>query len=402
MKTTYIIFCFSVSMATSIDCPDVINFALGLNLDLINPTVWNQLQGDCCVAAGITCLTQRITKIEWINFGFNGTINGTALPLGLKTLDISGGKITGSVPLFPDTVTLLVLKNNLLSGPFPPFPSGLIYLYINGNRLTGPVPNVPNTIHEFYIGVPGEGNYFTGSIALYRPKYVFITDNLITNITITDTSVLGTMCNLSNNPLLGNPNLAALTMCGKSNLYVLTTTTRRITSSVAMISSNIFSSKQLLTTTLPVTSSTSQPVSSKSTPNLKISSVLPTSSISVSLKNIKSYIQMGSTIPIESTLLSEITYFSDLYSHTFSQSSRIIYKYLDTSSTLIKYENTQLQTYWFLPVYTTFMIITIVSKFIISISILCYVVKKSPFKRELRKKLKAKMISTNGNDFEGQ
>ena len=64
----------------------------------------------------------------------------------------------------------------------------------------------------------GPGNHFSGSLRLDNPIDFFVIDNWITDIIVQNTSSL-TVCNLSNNPLLGNPNINALTMCTKTGLY---------------------------------------------------------------------------------------------------------------------------------------------------------------------------------------
>ena len=62
-------------------------------------------------------------------------------------------------------------------------------------------------------------NHFTGSLRLNQPIQLYINDNWITDVVIQDNSTLTSYCDLSNNPLLGNPNIAELTGCTKSGLY---------------------------------------------------------------------------------------------------------------------------------------------------------------------------------------
>ena len=376
-------------LAISMDCSNLINFALGLNLNLIQPTIWNQLRNDCCTATGITCASLRVTRIHWANFGFNGTINGTALPPGLNELDVSGGRIIGSVPPLPDAIELLVLKNNYLSGTLLAFPSGLCYLYLNGNQLRGDVPTVPNTIQEFYIGNPGEGNYFTGSIVLNKPTFVYINENMITDIIITDTSILGTRCNLSNNPLLGNPHLSVLTMCIKNNLYA-PLTTNRISSTTAKVSSaSPLSKKQILTDPFAATLSFFPLTKSITIKNLSSRSL-----IFVVSKTSLSQTQNDFTIPLCHTMLSALL--SELTIATVSESCLETFYSTNAELRSRKVNHDTIQPQNTLLTYNIYMMFTIILKCIISISLLYFVVKRTPFKREIKNRFcRAK---SNGTD----
>ena len=101
-------------------------------------------------------------------------------------------------------------------------PSGLQYLRVKNNQLSGPVPPFPSTLTNLMLGSPGSvGNFFSGSIWLNQPIYVEINNNYISDIVIIDTSQLST-CDLSNNPMIGNPHISGLTMCSKNNLYSIT------------------------------------------------------------------------------------------------------------------------------------------------------------------------------------
>ena len=104
----------------SSDCPDVINLAVGLNLDQTEPIVFTALQTDCCSGTGyqipfVECVNQRVNKVNWYNVGLNGTLNGTALPNAIQYLDLHSNQITGEIPTS--------------------FPTGLQYLSISGNQM---------------------------------------------------------------------------------------------------------------------------------------------------------------------------------------------------------------------------------------------------------------------------
>ena len=181
--------------AISSDCPNVIEFARGLKVNTEQPAIWTQLQVDCCTATGLTCDgNQRVTQIDWNAKGLKGIMNGTAIPSSL---------------------THLYLYNNVISGAIPvQLPSGILYLYLQDNQMSGDFPSFPSTLQYLYLS----NNRFTGSLRLSRPFHMLINSNWITDVVIQDFSALS-YCDLGNNPLLGNSNIAALTMCTKIGLY---------------------------------------------------------------------------------------------------------------------------------------------------------------------------------------
>ena len=81
MNSLRILVLLPFAHAVSVDCLDVISLAFGLKVSIKNPTLWTQLQGDCCIASGVYCDgSQRVWQIDWNNNGLNGVINGTAIP----------------------------------------------------------------------------------------------------------------------------------------------------------------------------------------------------------------------------------------------------------------------------------------------------------------------------------
>ena len=133
--------------------------------------------------------------------GLDGNIssNGTALPSGLQVLAFGNNLIKGSIPY--------------------PLPSGLLTLSIYGNRMTGDVPPIPSSVNIFYLGTSAfPGNHFTGKVELNAPNILQINSNWITDVVVHNVGSLST-CDLSNNPLLNNSDIANLTMCTKNALY---------------------------------------------------------------------------------------------------------------------------------------------------------------------------------------
>ena len=185
--------------ALSIDCPQTIQLAYNLGMKSKQPTIWNELQSDCCAASGVYCDSERVDQIYWGQHNLNGTINGTAIP---------------------SVLTMLYLGNNAITGPIPAkLPSSMIWLYLDNNLMTGDLPSFPSALTTLYLGyVDKPGNSFSGSLRMNQPYEVYVNYNLITDVVMQDISVF-TFCDLSNNPLLGNPNIAGLAMCAKNGLY---------------------------------------------------------------------------------------------------------------------------------------------------------------------------------------
>jgi hypothetical protein len=209
------------SYGISVDCPNVIDLARGVHLDIQQPARFSELQGDCCLASTIGCTSQRVDIVNWGSMYLDGTINATALPSALTILDMNSNSISGRFPIsLPSTLQQLILHDNQLTGSLPSaLPSGLTSIHIDTNYLTGDLPPIPPSVTYFVIGWAGyPANHFSGGITLNRPSDVSIYNSLITDIVIQDTSNLG-VCDLSNNPLLGNPHISALTMCTKNGLY---------------------------------------------------------------------------------------------------------------------------------------------------------------------------------------
>ena len=113
----------------STDCPNIINLASGLHLDVKQPAIMTQIQTDCCSASGVHCdSNERVTHIDWNSYMLDGTIIGTALPSSLQALYLYSNLISGTIPSLPDNMLILYLEGNLLTGPLPTLPPGLIIL----------------------------------------------------------------------------------------------------------------------------------------------------------------------------------------------------------------------------------------------------------------------------------
>ena len=228
------IFLLKTVFTESEDCLDLINFALGIKLQTVQPpTIWNQLQVDCCTTSGITCDgNQRVTRILWSSLYFDGIINGSAMPTNLVEMRLNDNRLTGTIPEnMPTGLRVLDLQRNKLTGRIPVLPSNLNTLDVAECNLSGELPPFPDTLSLFYLSFPGDvGMRFTGTLRLNRPSQIFIYNNWITDIVIQDTSAIHpAYCDISNNPLLGNPNIARLTMCTQTGLYNATSLPKTVT-----------------------------------------------------------------------------------------------------------------------------------------------------------------------------
>ena len=323
----------SNAYSISIDCSNIINLAQGLGIMTQQPTIWTELLTDCCITNGVSCVSQRVSQINWSSMTLNGFLNGTALPSGLQELDLYSNQLTGPLPSsWPNGLQILNLNSNRLSGFLPrswpsnlqivylysnqltgsvssTWPNGLLQLNLGSNQLTGSIPSTwpnglqqlnlgvnsldghipsiwpsnlqeldlysnqltgsipgswpnglqqlnlganqltgsipstwPNTLQALYLysnylsgdisslpstlvdlclGYPGDSiyNQFTGSLVLNQPQHLYIYNNLITDVIVYNASLLTGNCDLSYNPLLGDPHISNLTMCVQNGLY---------------------------------------------------------------------------------------------------------------------------------------------------------------------------------------
>ena len=181
----------ATAYSASVDCPNLINLAQGLEIQSQQATIWTQLNGDCCFADGVVCdINQRVTQITWNSKGLGGFINGTAIPPGVTILNLNTNNLFGSIPnMLPIGLVTLKLDKNQLTGDFPNslptnlidldisvnkltgnilnLPNNLVLLSVEGNQLNGILPTFPLTLQYVYLGYPGyPGNHFTGTLRL--------------------------------------------------------------------------------------------------------------------------------------------------------------------------------------------------------------------------------------------
>ena len=298
------------SYAVSIDCSNLVTFAQTLGIQTKQPTIWSQLQTDCCggitATTGVTCVSQRVTEIKWEFKNLNGFIDGTKIPPLVTYLHLGGNLITGTIPsTLPNVLSTLYLSNNQLSGSIPILPNTVINFSVSGNDLTGDLPNFPPNLQFLTLGYPESiGNHLTGTLRLNAPTYLFINDNWITDVIITHTTGLSTAeCDLSNNPLLGNPNIPVGGICKQTGLYSANSLPKTITtikpttakSTTTTVKSTI--AKTAVTTTVKSTTAMSSTTAT---------SITPISTLSFSMTTTYDVLRMtkisATSIPISTSL----------------------------------------------------------------------------------------------------
>ena len=148
--------------------------------------------------------------------------------------------LNGIIPIsLPSSLVDFEIGSNLLTGPIPSvLPTGLKTFMLRGNFHSGDLPIFPSTVARLYLGFPGySGNQFTGTLRLNQPILLFINSNLISDIVIQDSSQVSlSVCDLSDNPLLGGLNIASLAMCVRSSLYTMPTGLVKTTTAMKKIS----------------------------------------------------------------------------------------------------------------------------------------------------------------------
>ena len=203
-----LMFFLSIVVGLSVDCPDIINLALGFNMHLVKPLVMSALYTDCCNYAStfVNCVNNRVDYIYWVQWNLNGTINMTAIPDKLTNFIVSHGKIKGNITKIPSHILafdmvshqltgtlpeihpllqsyrmsanlikggVLSLTNSLktyevegmsLGGSIPPIPSSMVSLLIQGNLLTGSFPNISTHTQLNYLSIGS--NLLNGTVSM--------------------------------------------------------------------------------------------------------------------------------------------------------------------------------------------------------------------------------------------
>ena len=218
----------------SIDCPDVINLAKGMNMHLVQPLMFINLTNyDCCSSVfnkGLSCSANRVVTISWPSLILNGTLNASAIPPLVNYFYIGENSNTGPIEAIPANITFFNVFYNSFSGPMPPLPPNLKTLQLSGNSLTGSVPNLPSGLTYFNVA----NNKMNGTVSeaptkllTYSLPYNFFTGILISIPPIViDYQV---QANLFKGYIPSAPSTVTTFMIGDGNLFCGSITLNRPT-----------------------------------------------------------------------------------------------------------------------------------------------------------------------------
>ncbi len=309
---------FSSVYSFSIDCVHVANLASQFGVP--TTSVNGMRNQDCCVKTGITCVTNRITEINWSNSVFgsklSGTFNSTAFNglTNLKKFEIYYNLLTGSLPsAYPTNLVYFDVDGNDFTGVVSTIPSKIEVLWLKDNSLTGTLPVFPSCLKELHIE---GGNSFIGTLSVFKPTTLTIQNNALSVISVSDPSLLvPAECNISNNnvdlrdvwylknycTMTGISSKAITTIKSTKMTVVATSTTFKVTS--AITSTMRFSTTKVNTGALSKASTTSSTslssvkLSPTSLPTVKTSTVILRSSATAFMPiTMKSFIMPTTTI----------------------------------------------------------------------------------------------------------
>eukprot|EP00834_Sanchytrium_tribonematis_P005835 NODE_382_length_8372_cov_0.676538.p6 type:complete len:174 gc:universal NODE_382_length_8372_cov_0.676538:738-217(-) len=129
----------NVIIAALSDCQNLKQFAIGLGMPKVNPTIMNEIITNCCAGSitRVTCVAGKIDSIDWHGLNLNGTFQAN-LPSSLVYLDLSSNQLTGNLPTtgYPVTLQTFIIYKNQLNGTIPVFPDGLTELSVKFNQIT--------------------------------------------------------------------------------------------------------------------------------------------------------------------------------------------------------------------------------------------------------------------------
>eukprot|EP00835_Amoeboradix_gromovi_P003582 NODE_243_length_13055_cov_0.283498.p3 type:complete len:413 gc:universal NODE_243_length_13055_cov_0.283498:7841-9079(+) len=227
----------SIFLGISTDCRNIINLAIGLNLNTVLPEKMHILDQDCCNF--VDCNNGRVVQINWSYIGLNGTINGTAIPDTVQYLKMEFNSISGTLPELPQDLLILNLWNNDVTGTLPvSLPPTLVQLYLPGNRMHGVVPQIPDSLTVLVLGGGKNMNKFTGSVYMKSPEWVNLSGTMIAYLEMQTIGGLYS-CDISFTPMLRIINDQKLSKCIRNGLFNESTS---ISSVLAIKTADTFSS----------------------------------------------------------------------------------------------------------------------------------------------------------------
>ena len=289
------------TFGVSPDCVDVVNLAIGMNLNTRRPSTFSQLTSDCCnfASTGVKCVSNTVTEIIWSDFTLNGYFDGSSIPSGVLKIRLDGNSLVGS---------------------FPTLPNGIQYIDFSGNKLTGDITGMlPSSLTTVSI----ENMQLSGTVSLNQPNYLTMDGNWITGLVILSDSLLYTgYCDISRNPLLGSPNISGLP-CIKDGLYsanllpntrTTTKTTIKTTTTLTFPKLTTTSTAKQTTTkstTVPLSTTTSAAITTTTAP-IKASTAIASSKSASKSTTTSAINTVPVTVQFSSYFLNEVQFSYEL------------------------------------------------------------------------------------------
>eukprot|EP00834_Sanchytrium_tribonematis_P007321 NODE_647_length_5045_cov_0.419733.p1 type:complete len:709 gc:universal NODE_647_length_5045_cov_0.419733:842-2968(+) len=322
-------------------------------------------------------LPKLINALKLDNNGMQGNI-AYDLSSSFTIIDLSNNNLTGNIPNVLGNPIYLNISNNSFTGSIPQSLRQVKTLDISHNYLSGCI-NYSFSGSNFYFN----DNYLSGNLSFTNPSLLYLQNNNILDVFITDASKMGQNCDLANNSIA--PGVFGKTFqnqCNLNGIYKGSSDCRILTPSEIInlkkitLSSSIPSYPQLQT--MPFLQSSS---------NIQLPSTTTSNIVDLLTQVDKTII----TRPIRliTTLESSLESSSD-FSIRFESKTTLSNI---TTTFSIPYQHIQLQLFKLEWSYSNIL------KLFINTIILIIVLKLTPFKQLLRKKTPASQRSTHYLSF---
>ena len=242
--------------------------------------------------------------------------------------------------------------------------------------MSGDLPSFPPTLQYLGLGLSGNpGNHFTGTLRLNRPIELYIYDNWITDVVIQDSSQIDpNYCELSNNPLLGNPNIAGLTTCTQDGLY--SASLLPVTKSTAQLGSTTLLGSSEMTTTS-----------------------LETTNVATTMRNGVTTMEMTATTRTTNTPLGYST--AQQMSSSEIESGRMLSITMSVTRTRTDTSTSSLGTVQFVQEMSGIIVdLGMMLRCIVSTMLFTFVTSRAPFKREFKKMMSKKKTTSTSSGLE--
>eukprot|EP00834_Sanchytrium_tribonematis_P008497 NODE_1018_length_2620_cov_0.088854.p1 type:complete len:678 gc:universal NODE_1018_length_2620_cov_0.088854:2509-476(-) len=168
LKSIFIIYLTMMTHINGIstDCPLVMRFLQGLNMNITDPILYQSIPADCCGSGTYNSIgnvviycsgsapNEQIWYLGVTNLKLNGTIQSQFIPTGLSDLVLYGTDLNTTIPPdLPNTIVSLNFKYNNFYGRIPDsLPTTLGVFDVEGSKLTELPASFPVGITSLYLG----------------------------------------------------------------------------------------------------------------------------------------------------------------------------------------------------------------------------------------------------------